>query len=68
MLTSSTQILQCALVGHQIFSKHGTISSQPYECNCVGAADHVIVQHASKASRSHTTLNDTTKDSYKHYN
>ena len=38
------------------------------ECNCVGAADCVIVQRASKASRGHTTLIETTKDSYKHGN
>lgn len=38
------------------------------ECNCVGAADCVIVQHASKASRGHTILIETTKDSYKHGN
>ena len=38
------------------------------ECNSVGAADCVIVQHASKASRGHTILIETTKDSYKHGN
>ena len=52
MLTSSTQILQCAiwLAIRFLVNMAPSLAMQSYECNCAGAADHVIVQHASKAS------------------